>query len=86
MAALADVVLVAHAQPGSKTERLAQEVVGWGKQVYTLGHPANERSLYGYSTAFVQGCRQACAVNGMCIVFDLRECVPERCYQHFYGV
>ena len=45
VAALADAVLVAHAQPGSKTEQLAQEVVGWGKQVYTLGHPANERLL-----------------------------------------
>jgi predicted Rossmann fold nucleotide-binding protein DprA/Smf involved in DNA uptake len=41
VAALADTVLIAHAQPGSKTEQLAQEVVGWGKQVYTLDHPAN---------------------------------------------
>ena len=45
VAALADTVLIAHAQPGSKTEQLAQEVVGWGKQVYTLDHPANERLL-----------------------------------------
>jgi len=45
VAALADTVLIAHAQPGSKTEQLAQEVVGWGKPVYTLDHPANEHLL-----------------------------------------
>jgi predicted Rossmann fold nucleotide-binding protein DprA/Smf involved in DNA uptake len=45
VAALADTVLMAHAQPGSKTEQLAQEVVGWGKPVYTLDHPANEHLL-----------------------------------------
>ena len=45
VAALADTVLIAHAQPGSKTEQLAQEVLGWGKQVYTLDHPANEHLL-----------------------------------------
>jgi len=38
-------VLIAHTQPGSKTEQLAQEVVGWGKPVYTLAHPANEHLL-----------------------------------------
>jgi len=45
VAALADTVLIAHAQPGSRTEQLAQEVVGWGKPVCTLDHPANERLL-----------------------------------------
>ena len=45
VAALADTVLIAHAQPGSKTEQLAQEVVGRGKQVCTLDHPANEHLL-----------------------------------------
>ena len=45
VAALADIVLIAHAQPGSKTEQLAREVVGWGKQVCTLDHPANEHLL-----------------------------------------
>ena len=45
VAALADTVLIAHAQPGSKTEQLAQEVMGWGKQVQTLDHPANEHLL-----------------------------------------
>jgi len=45
VAALADIVLIAHAQPGSKTEQLAREVLGWGKPVYTLDHPANEHLL-----------------------------------------
>ena len=45
VAALADTVLIAHAQPGSKTEQLAQEVLGWGKPVHTLDHPANEHLL-----------------------------------------
>jgi len=45
VAALADTVLIAHAQPGSKTELLAREVVEWGKPVYTLDHPANEHLL-----------------------------------------
>jgi len=45
VAALADTVLIAHAQPGSKTEQLVQEVVEWGKPVYTLDHPANSSLL-----------------------------------------
>jgi predicted Rossmann fold nucleotide-binding protein DprA/Smf involved in DNA uptake len=45
VAALADTVLIAHAQPGSKTEQLAQEVVEWGKPVHTLDHPANDNLL-----------------------------------------
>jgi len=45
VAALADTVLIAHAQPGSKTEQLAREVVGWGKQVYTLDNTVNEHLL-----------------------------------------
>jgi predicted Rossmann fold nucleotide-binding protein DprA/Smf involved in DNA uptake len=45
VAALADTLLIAHAQPGSKTEQLAQEVLGWGKPVYTLDHPANQHLL-----------------------------------------
>jgi predicted Rossmann fold nucleotide-binding protein DprA/Smf involved in DNA uptake len=45
VAALADLVLIAHAQPGGKTQVLAGEVVEWGKQVYTLDHPANEHLL-----------------------------------------
>jgi len=45
VAALADTVFIAHAQPGSKTEQVAQKVLGWGKQVHTLDHPANEHLL-----------------------------------------
>ena len=45
LAALADAVLIAHARPGSKTEALAREVIGWGKAVYTLDHPANSNLL-----------------------------------------
>jgi predicted Rossmann fold nucleotide-binding protein DprA/Smf involved in DNA uptake len=45
VAALADIVLIAHAQPGSRTDLLAQEAVEWGKQVHTLDHPANEHLL-----------------------------------------
>jgi len=45
VAALADEVLIAHAQPGSKTEQLAQDVVAWGKQVHTLDHAANNNLL-----------------------------------------
>ena len=45
VAALADAVLVAHAEPGSKTEKLGREVLGWGKSVYTLDNAANENLL-----------------------------------------
>lgn len=41
VAALADQVLIAHAQPGSKTAQLAREAVGWGKAVFTLEHSGN---------------------------------------------
>ena len=63
VAALADTVLIAHAQPGSKTEQLAQEVVGWGKHVYTLAHPANERLL----ALGVRNCTKSKAVNSSAI-------------------
>lgn len=36
VAVLADRVLIAHAEPGGKTEQLAREVAGWGKVVVTL--------------------------------------------------
>lgn len=41
VAAMADAVLVAYAHAGSSTEQLAQEMVGWGKSIYTLDHPTN---------------------------------------------
>ncbi len=45
VAALADAVLIAHAPPGSKTEQVAREVLGWGKALYTLPDPANQSLL-----------------------------------------
>jgi predicted Rossmann fold nucleotide-binding protein DprA/Smf involved in DNA uptake len=36
VAALADSILVAYAHPGSKTEKLCREVLGWKKTVYAL--------------------------------------------------
>lgn len=33
VAAVADLVVIAHAEPGSKTEQLAEEARGWGKRV-----------------------------------------------------
>lgn len=45
VAAMADGVLFAHAQPGSKTEQLARELRCWGKPIYTLPHTQNENLL-----------------------------------------
>ncbi len=41
VAALADRILIAHARRGGKTESLAREIIGWGKPVFTIEHPAN---------------------------------------------
>ena len=38
IAALADTIFIAYAHPGSSTEQLAKEVLGWGKPVRTLSH------------------------------------------------
>jgi predicted Rossmann fold nucleotide-binding protein DprA/Smf involved in DNA uptake len=45
VAALANSVFVAHAHPGSKTEELCREVLGWKKTVYTLGSDLNANLL-----------------------------------------
>lgn len=45
MAALADRVFVAHAGPGSKTEEFCRTVLAWGKPLFTLDSPRNERIL-----------------------------------------
>ena len=50
VAALADAVVVAHAEPGSKTEQLAREVLDWEKSVYTLDNAANENLLASGAT------------------------------------
>ena len=41
-AGLADKVLIAHAQPGSKTERLVKEILEWKKPIFTLKSKFNE--------------------------------------------
>ena len=55
VAALADAVLVAHAEPGSKTEELAREVLGRGMPVYTLDNAANENLLALGATTLADG-------------------------------
>ena len=54
VAALADTVLIAYAHPNSNTERLAHEVRGWGKPIYTLPHKSNA-SLHGQGIPFFEG-------------------------------
>jgi predicted Rossmann fold nucleotide-binding protein DprA/Smf involved in DNA uptake len=41
VAALADALLIAHAAPGSKTERLCHDALGWGKFLLTLENIEN---------------------------------------------
>jgi predicted Rossmann fold nucleotide-binding protein DprA/Smf involved in DNA uptake len=43
LAQAADALLVAHAEPGGKTEQLAVEMIATGRTVYTLDHPTNAR-------------------------------------------
>lgn len=45
VASLADELLIAHAEPGGKTEALASEALAWGKPVYALAHSANASLL-----------------------------------------
>jgi predicted Rossmann fold nucleotide-binding protein DprA/Smf involved in DNA uptake len=45
VAALADAVLVVHAEPGGKTEGLCQEVLTWRKPLYALAGDANAHLL-----------------------------------------
>lgn len=45
IAALATSVLVVYAVPSGHTERLCQEVIAWGKPLYTLNNPANENLI-----------------------------------------
>lgn len=45
VAAIADDVLIAHAQPDGKTEQLARELIARGKQIYTLNNSANGNLL-----------------------------------------
>lgn len=41
-AALADQVLIAHARPGSKTEKLAKDILEWDKPIFTLRNKYNK--------------------------------------------
>jgi predicted Rossmann fold nucleotide-binding protein DprA/Smf involved in DNA uptake len=41
VAALADTVIVAYAEPNGKMEQLCREVLAWGKPLYTLADDAN---------------------------------------------
>jgi hypothetical protein len=45
VAALADVVVIAHASPKSKIERLSAQMVASGKRLYTLDLPDNTRLI-----------------------------------------
>jgi predicted Rossmann fold nucleotide-binding protein DprA/Smf involved in DNA uptake len=41
VAALADLIVVAYAEPFGKTEQLCRDVLTWGKPLYTLESDAN---------------------------------------------
>jgi predicted Rossmann fold nucleotide-binding protein DprA/Smf involved in DNA uptake len=41
VAAIADAIFVAHAEPAGKTEQFCSEVLGWKKTLYTLKGDAN---------------------------------------------
>jgi predicted Rossmann fold nucleotide-binding protein DprA/Smf involved in DNA uptake len=45
VAALAEVILFAYAEPGGKTESFCREVLTWGKRVFVLDDPANANLL-----------------------------------------
>ena len=44
-ATLADMVFVAYAHPGSKSDEFCREVLGWGKTVYTMESDLNANLL-----------------------------------------
>ncbi len=45
VAALADAVFVAYAEPGGKTEQFCREIISWGKRLYTFVDSANANLL-----------------------------------------
>ena len=45
IAAMADAVFVAHAEPGGKTEQLCREIFAWNKPLYTTDSNANNNLL-----------------------------------------
>lgn len=54
VAALAGCVVIAHARPGSATWQLAEQVLAWGRPLYTLPHAANE-GLVGLGAKVKEG-------------------------------
>jgi hypothetical protein len=58
--ASADVIVIAHASPGSKTDRLYAAMMTSGKRVYTLDLPENaslmQRGVKGYAVPDLLDC------------------------------
>lgn len=58
--ALADVIVIAHASPGSKIDRLCAEMMTSGKRVYTLDLPENaslmQQGVKGYTVPDLLDC------------------------------
>jgi predicted Rossmann fold nucleotide-binding protein DprA/Smf involved in DNA uptake len=46
VAALAERILVLHAESGGRLESLCQELVGWGKPIHTIKDTANENLIH----------------------------------------
>jgi predicted Rossmann fold nucleotide-binding protein DprA/Smf involved in DNA uptake len=46
VAALAERILVLHAEPGGKLESLCLELMGWGKPIYTIKDTSNENLIH----------------------------------------
>jgi predicted Rossmann fold nucleotide-binding protein DprA/Smf involved in DNA uptake len=61
VAALADALFVAHAEPGGKTEKLCHQVLAWGKPLFTLegGHNRDLLGLGARALAMGELVRQA---------------------------
>ena len=55
VAELAAAVIVAHAAPGSKMEKLCQEILAAGKPLYTFDHPANAALLQAGAKPILPG-------------------------------
>jgi predicted Rossmann fold nucleotide-binding protein DprA/Smf involved in DNA uptake len=53
VAALADEVFVAYAEPAGKLQKFCKELLGWGKRVYTFsGRPNKELIAMGATPIF----------------------------------
>ena len=45
VAALADVIFIAHAAPGSRTEQFCRQILEWNKPIWTVDDPENHNLL-----------------------------------------